>query len=370
MTAITALMFAALGLAAGTDAESARGLRAAAARVAPCVVTIETVGGAQPASNAAGATPFIVADGPTTGVIWSADGLIVTSSFNFVRAPSVITVILSDGRRLVGELLARDEIRRLAMLKVQAQGLPTALWAGPDDLHVGASAVSLGRGHGPLAGADAEHLAGCTLTAGIISGLRRMSGLVVQTDAKLSPANFGGPLIDLQGRVIGLCVPMGMGSGELSGVEWYDSGIGFAVPRWQVELSARELADGHNIRRGLLGIGVNPAMIDAVVVTGVGDPSPAIRAGIQPGDRILSIDDTPVQNFLALTRALRPRAAGTQAVIRLDRAGERLELPLVLATPADIGPFPRSTSGTGPRPATAPDRDEDQPVLPPSSGPS
>ncbi|MEP0844255.1 MAG: hypothetical protein HRF43_16265, partial [Phycisphaerae bacterium] len=151
--------------------------RRAAQRVAPCVVTIETIGGTQPVeqpAQPAGPEPregrrpggrrpggpqpqpqpqmrpeFIIADGPTTGLIWSKDGHILTSAFNFVRDPSVITVILPDGRRFVGELLARDEVRRLAMLKIDAADLPVPEWiTHPRALRVGQWALALGRGYG------------------------------------------------------------------------------------------------------------------------------------------------------------------------------------------------------------------------------
>jgi S1-C subfamily serine protease len=124
-------------LADETADVTAEVFRSAALEVAPCVVTIETVGGAQPTESGRRASPFVVADGPTTGLIWSADGLILTSSFNFVRDPSVISVVLSDGRRFVAELLARDEIRRLAMLKISVGDLPVPQWAATSDMKVG-----------------------------------------------------------------------------------------------------------------------------------------------------------------------------------------------------------------------------------------
>src|SRR5207253_11404701 len=124
-------------------------VRAAVSRIAPSIVTIETVGGAQPngeqppASRPSGMEPpgrggrqrhgqqpgFRVADGPTTGLIWSADGWIISSSFNFVRNPIVTTVLIADRgsgrpRRFVAKLVARDLIRRIALLKIDAPDLP------------------------------------------------------------------------------------------------------------------------------------------------------------------------------------------------------------------------------------------------------
>ncbi|MBI4580204.1 MAG: trypsin-like peptidase domain-containing protein [Planctomycetes bacterium] len=370
--------------AAASVADPADVFRQAASGVAPCVVTIETVGGTQPTApdrprpRAGTAAPFIVPDGPTTGLIWSSDGLIITSSFNFVRRPSVITVVLADGRRFVAKeaedlpesrLLATDEIRRLAMLKIDTTGLPTPRWADDGEIRPGQYAISLGRGHGPAATAAME-TGGCTLTIGIVSGVNRMSGLAVQTDAKLSPASFGGPLVDLHGRVIGLCVPMGLDSGELSGVEWYDSGIGFAVPRSQIERVSGDLADGHNIRRGLLGIDLHRMVRDAVIISGIRDPSPALRAGLQVGDRIVAIDEEPVGIFADLKRVLRPRPAGTRVQVHLKRDGRDLTFPLVLAVTDDIGPIPPPESPPAATQDDDDDEDDERPAPRPSSRPS
>lgn len=367
LTFVSATVITAPVFAAGTGDV----LRAATRRVAPSVVRIETIGGTQPASDTRGPT-FLVADGPTTGLIWSADGLILTSSFNFVRDPSVITVVLADGRRFVAELLGRDEIRRLAMLEIDADDLPVPKWVEGSKIRVGQSAIGLGRGFGPLSDAMNQVTGGCTITAGIISGLGRMSRLVIQTDAQLSPVNFGGPLIDVRGRVLGLCVPIGLDAGQLSGVEWYDSGIGFAVPREQVERAASELALGRNIRRGILGVGIAQSIPGATIVAGCGDPSPALRAGIQPGDQIVAIDDDPVTTLASLRRVLRPRSAGTRVMVHIMRQGRPLELPVRLAVPEDVGPVPAPEPPAS-RPAKPPFHlpgDEEPPVVPPSTEPS
>lgn len=314
--------------------------RKAVARVAPCVVTIETIGGTQPGGKQPTSRPawvrreerppgFIVADGPTTGLIWSADGLILTSAFNFVRDPSVITVVLSDGRRFVGELIARDEVRRLAMIRIQATGLPVPDWInGESDVRVGQRTLALGRGFGGPT---------CSVAAGIVSGLNRMSGLAIQTDARLSPASFGGPLIDLDGRVIGLCVPFGMGDDLVSGAEWYDSGIGFAIPAWQIRASAPDLSAGHSLRRGMLGVVLEGKADAPPAVRMLADRSPALRAGLQVGDAIVAVDGKPVTSYAGLTRLMRPRCAGQWVKVRVRRGEQEIELEVILAVPEDIG---------------------------------
>ena len=335
--------------------------RAAAERIAPCVVTIETIGGTQPPPAVGPQRPpgppgpdqppgrpgrhpgdrrpapeprpgFIIADGPTTGLVWSADGLILTSAFNFVRDPSVITVILPDGRRFVGQLLARDEVRRLAMVKIQASNLPVPTWVQETStIKVGQWALALGRGFG---GKDPS------VSAGIVSGLNRKAGLAVQTDAKLSPANFGGPLIDLEGRVIGLCVPMGMSNSAMAGVDWYDLGIGFAVPFAQTGKSAESLAVGHNLRRGLLGVLLDPRSKHGVRIRNLADRSPATRAGLAVGDVIIALDGQPVNGYADLSRLMSAHLAGEKVSVRIKRGKDELDVPLVLGVPEDMGELP------------------------------
>lgn len=358
---------------AATAAQNAAGLfraqqevfRAAARRVAPCVVTIETVGGTQPLEGAprpatmpggpgrprgrpAPPPSFIVADGPTTGLIFSENGLILTSAFNFVRDPSLITVVLPDRRRFVAELLAKDEVRQLAMIRIEASGLQTPTWLESlSEIRVGQWAIALGRG---LGGEEPS------VTAGIISGLNRQSGLAIQTDARLSPVNYGGPLIDIEGRVIGLCVPMGLTTGIMAGVELYDSGIGFAVPYAQVSVSARDLALGHSLRRGLFGVSLGGP--GGLTVTGVADPSPAMRAGIEKGDRLWAVDGRRVRKYSELQRIMRARLAGQRVRLAVQRGGKPIEIPLVLAVPEDLGPIARDQDERPPETQPSPESPE------------
>src|SRR5262249_41731663 len=137
------------------------------------------------------------------------DGYIITSTFNFLKRPPVITVVFPDGKRHVAKLLGRDDTRKLCLLKVDGvQSLPVPEFVPRSELKVGQWAVAVGVGYGD--GSPA-------LSAGIISAASRISGKAVQTDANTSPANYGGPLVDLDGRVIGVCVPLSPGSKEVAG---------------------------------------------------------------------------------------------------------------------------------------------------------
>jgi serine protease Do len=349
------------------DRDRAAAIRSAVALAAPSIVVIETIGGAQPIGEPTlgtatapgrrrGDSTFRVAEGPTSGLVWSADGLIVTSSFNFVRNPSIITVVLSDGRRFVARLLARDTIRRLALLKIDAAGLPVPVWAPAGEIRVGQYAIACGRGFGGPTP---------SISVGIVSAVARRSGNALQTDAKLSPANYGGPLIDIDGRVLGICVPLAGGGGELAGVEWYDSGIGFAVPRPRIEAVAPRLADGRDIEAGKIGVLLAPvATLDVsddeqdesgaalrIGIRAVAEPSPAARAGLRAGDIIVALNGAVVGDLAELQRRLSDIEAGAEIALTIEREAAPLTVRVTLDRLDAIGAFP---SAEGRPPATRP----------------
>jgi S1-C subfamily serine protease len=376
--------------------------REVARTVRPCLVRIDTVGGAQtfspldaarapapapdptptpdphtpdrptprPFQDAPG-SDFVLADGPTTGLIYSPDGFIVTSSFNFVREPLAITVTLADGRRLPADLVARDHVRKIALLKVAAEGLPTPSWTDPADIRVGQWAIALGMGLGeerPAVG------------VGIVSALGRMRGNAVQTDARLSPVNYGGPLCDLAGRVMAVCTPMAQRPGELAGIELYDSGVGFAVPKSRLDEIVPMLMRGESFHRGWLGVQIDTQATDGVVVGRVADPSPIRDAGIVPGDRIVEADGRLVRHFGHLVQAIYMIPAGQTVTLRIlreepgspgdggnrrDRGGE-FTVTVPLARADDLGPLPEEVPFDAPAP-TPPTPNPNGPVPP---GPS
>jgi serine protease Do len=312
---------------------------AVAEQAAPWMVTIETVGSVEPAVPTTrppepGLHPPA---GPSTGVIVSADGWIITSSYSFVRTPAVVTVRLADGRRFVaqrqagGRLFAQDSIRMLAAIKIDAQDLPTPEWAQTDAARVGQWVIALGLGHGGARPA---------VSVGIISALDRHAGLAMQTDALISPANYGGPVLDLNGRVLGISVPMGHSPGELAGVELYDSGVGFCITADQVRYALDRLARGEDIEPGRIGAWMGPAD-EGLRIIAVADPSPARSADVRVGDIVRH-----------LRRLLRPRAAGEHILLTIQRGDDRLSVPLQLARIADIGPPPELPAEPTTQPTT------------------
>lgn len=358
-------------------------VRAALATIEPSIVVIETIGGAQPIRQNTPRGPmeesFRLAEGPTTGVIASEDGYILSSSFNFARDPSVITVVLHDGRRLVARLIARDHIRRLALIKVNARDLPAPIWTSRDELRVGQYAIACGKGMtGSTRGTGTRQT---FASVGIVSALNRRNGNAVQTDAKTSPTNYGGPLIDIDGRVIGILVPMAGGGGALAGAEWYDGGIGFAIYKDRIDAVYERLAGGQNIEPGKIGVMLEPDEVDdalsfldkllpqsrGVKIARIAKPSPAQRAELKEGDKIIALDGKPTGDLAELQRRLSDRAAGETIVLTIKRRFQRIEVPVELARIEDIGSLDASPAAAesrsgdpkdgGEAPATQPSAD-------------
>jgi serine protease Do len=295
-------------------------MKAAVERVAPSVVRIETLGGLETIGD------LLVGTGPTTGLIVSSDGYIISSAFNFVNKPAQILVDLADGTRLPAEVVAHDKSRMLVLLKVPTdkladaqRQLPIPQPAPVAQMQVGQWAIAVGR----------VFEAGKTnISVGIISAVNRVWGKAIQTDAKISPSNYGGPLVDLHGRVLGVLVPMSpMETGEMAGVEWYDSGIGFAVPLEQINRVLDRLKKGEDLNPGLLGVSLrsgDPYTTEPIIAA-CHPKSPAAEAGLKAGDKIVAIEGVPVGSQSELRHQLGPRYAGEKISIAVLRDKERIE---------------------------------------------
>ncbi len=331
--AILVLAVARFALAADdlTTREEAAVL-AAVSRAAPCVVTIETVGGAERVGQ------MLVGNGPGTGLIISSDGYILASAFNFVQKPQGILVTLADGRRLGAKLVATDRSRMVVLLKVESdEPLPTPEVAPVEELRVGQWAIALGR---------TFERSQPNMSVGIVSGLNRIWGKAIQTDARISPANYGGPLIDIHGRVIGVLVPLSPEkSTELAGVEWYDSGIGFAVPLAQLERAIPKLKQGTDLSPGVLGIALTDGDLyaDPPVLKSVRPNSPAAKSGLAAGDKIVAVDGVDITRRVELTGTIHRHYAGDTLHLTIERNGDRLERDVTLAE--TIEPYRRPFLG-------------------------
>jgi serine protease Do len=166
-----------------------------------------------------------------------------------------------------------------------------------------------------------------------------MMGYAIQTDAKLSPANYGGPLVDFSGRCLGICVPMAQRPGELAGIEFYDAGVGFAVPEDRVREIAAELQQGRSFDRGWLGIQIDPRFRGALKVHRVADPSPVHELGIRAGDEIVQANGHEIRHIGHLRKAIYMVPAGEPVWIIVRRDGLLSCYDVVLARSADLGPL-------------------------------
>ena len=310
-------------LAAQYAAEE-KAFQAAVDRVAASVVRLETVGGRERGGGLA------LGNGPSTGLLLDSEGHIVTSAFNFLHDPDSILVQLPDGSRKAARLLGTDHSRKLVLLKIELDD-KTALRvpeiANKKTIRVGQWAIAVGRifpGNRP------------NISVGIISAVNRIWGKAIQTDAATSPNNYGGPLIDIHGRVLGVLVPLApQGDSQTAGLEWYDSGIGFAIPGADVLRSVRRLKKGEDLYGGFLGVAFkqpNLSMAEAVVAA-CSPASPAQKAGLQAGDRIVAADGQKVSRAADLRQAVGRRYAGEKITIAVFRDGRELQVEIELAAP-------------------------------------
>jgi S1-C subfamily serine protease len=293
--------------------------------VLPSTVSIEAVGSqmGQPVQGAA------------SGVIWSADGLIVTNA-HVVGPADELAVVLADGGRHDAEVVAVDERTDLAVLSIDATDLPAARFA--EDLpRIGQLAVAIGN---PLGFED-------TATVGIVSGIDRSLPLVeggpvlvglLQTDAAISSGNSGGALVDADGAVMGINVAAVGGQAAPGGVA---QNLGFAIPSTTVTSVTEELIEHGEVTHaylGIQGVGITPHLaerfgqdLDRGVLVARAEPgSPAAEAGIQQGDVIVELDGERVDSLVDLLAELREAAPGDEVTVTLVRDGaeERIDVTL------------------------------------------
>ena len=250
-----------------------------------------------------------------TGTVLSPDGLIVTSTYYFLDRPSAILVRFSDGEVLPGRMRGRDFNRMITVIKVERELKDfVPRFCAEEDLEVGMRTVAVGW----AVGEEPD------LAVGILSAKRRIWGKAFQTDARTSPRNYGGPLVDLRGRLLGIIVPFSPdGKSPIAGVEWYDSGIGFAVPWWDIQAVLPRLAAGEDLYPAYLGVrfaAVNPILAEPVVKA-VDPGSPAEELGLHSGDKIVGLGTKQIKCFSEVEEFVQQRYAGDEIFVQWLRDG-------------------------------------------------
>lgn len=329
-TAVAYLIFASSLCAQDPDVE-AEAIRAAVDAIAPSVIRLETVGGREKVGRT------VASPGPTTGVVVAEDGYVISSTYSFANQPTTILAVLPSGKRVAAKIVARDKSRMLVLLKLTTDEKLTPPMAAPrEELAVGQTAIAIGR---TVAGDKPN------FSVGVLSALQRIWGKAVQSDAKVSPANYGGPLIDLQGRVIGILAPLsphGQG-GELAGLEWYDSGIGFAVPFVDVIARLDTLKAGIDISSGILGISLKRGDMYTLPpeIAACRSDSPAAKAGLKKGDVVIAVNGQRLVRQAQFRHAMGPHDAGEKVTLTARRGKEEItaEVPLIDKLPPFVPPF-------------------------------
>jgi len=316
------------------EALEERAFHQAAALSSASIVRIRTVGGVDRVGR------VLVGNGPTTGVVVSSDGYVISSAFNFISNPSSILIELPDGRRFAARNVATDRSKMITLLKIDVVDLKPAVAAPRDSVRVGQWALAMGRTYG-----DVQP----SISVGIVSALNRIWGRAIQTDAKVSPVNYGGPLVDIEGRTMGILVPLSaQKSGESAGVEWYDSGIGFAIPMHDVLAAVERLKSGNDLHAGLLGVVLKGGpLAERAVIDRVRVASPAYDAGLKPGDHIVEANGRAVTRQAEFKKVLGRLYADDVVALKVSRDDKLVDIRLTLA--AELKPYESGFLGILPR---------------------
>jgi len=260
-----------------------------------------------------------------SGVIVSPSGYILTNN-HVVEAADEIEVSLSDGKKLLATVVGSDPETDLAVLHVDAKDLPATTFGSSDSLRVGDIVLAIGNPFG----------FGQTVTSGIVSALGR-SGLginvfenFIQTDAAINPGNSGGALVNASGNLVGINTAIFSRNGG-------SMGIGFATPVSTAKVVLEQIIKNGSVTRGWIGVElgpVSPALAESfslgtsegAIIKGVLNGGPADKAGVRPGDVLVSIEGKPILDPQSVLNVVTGIAPGSSAKMKVKRKGQDLEL--------------------------------------------
>ncbi|HTH78822.1 MAG TPA: trypsin-like peptidase domain-containing protein [Ramlibacter sp.] len=260
-----------------------------------------------------------------SGVIVTADGYILTNN-HVVEGADEIEVVLNDSRKVRGKVIGTDPDTDLAILKVSLDRLPVIALGNSDALQVGDQVLAVGNPFG----------VGQTVTSGIVSALgRNQLGIntfenFIQTDAAINPGNSGGALVDVNGALMGINTAIYSRTGG-------SMGIGFAIPSKTAKQVLESIVKEGTVKRGWIGVepaDLSPELMETfgvkakagVLITGVLQNGPAAQAGIRPGDVIVQVADTPVENVSQLLTDVAALKPGQPAKFRVQRREDAVDL--------------------------------------------
>jgi Do/DeqQ family serine protease len=265
-----------------------------------------------------------------SGVVVSPDGYVLTNTHVAGDERSQVTVTFADQRELEAEVVGVDELTDIALLKVDARGLPTLPWGDSDRLKIAEWVLAIGN----------PYSIGQTVTLGIVSATERSLGgniagyeKFIQTDAAINPGNSGGALINARGELVGINTAIFSRTGGYQG-------IGFAVPSNVARRVMEDLRQYGSVRRGSIGqVDVAPLTTQLARQLGVSDTkgavvwqmsrsSAAYEAGLRPGDVIVGFNGERVNEPSEFVRRLADAPIGSTIRLQVLREGRELEIPI------------------------------------------
>ena len=261
-----------------------------------------------------------------SGFILSADGYVLTNA-HVVEGADDITVTLTDKREFKGKVIGADRRTDVALVKIEAAGLPTVKVGDPNRLRVGEWVLAIGSPFG------LEN----TVTAGIVSAKARDTGEFlpfIQTDVAVNPGNSGGPLINMRGEVVGINSQIFTTSGGYNG-------ISFAIPIDEAMNVQQQLRSSGRVIRGRIGVGIEGVSKEVAEAIGLGAPrgalvnsvekdGPAAKAGLEAGDVILKFDGRPIERSSDLPRIVGGTKPGTNSTLSVYRKGGQRDLKVLV----------------------------------------
>lgn len=282
--------------------------------------------------------------GVGSGFILSSDGYIMTNA-HVVEGASEVMVTLADKREFKAKIVGADKRTDVAVVKIDAKGLPAVKIGDVNRLKVGEWVMAIGSPFG------LEN----TVTAGIVSAKQRDTGdylPFIQTDVAINPGNSGGPLINMRGEVVGINSQIYSRSGGFMG-------ISFAIPMDEAIRVSDQLRATGKVSRGRIGVQIGPVdkevaesiglgSATGVLVSAVEPDSPAAKAGLQAGDVIVQFNGTKIDKVSDLPRLVGNTKPGSKVSLTIFRRGKQQQLAITVAdVPADESQIAQAPEASG-----------------------